>query len=142
MKKRKRSIKFNITVTFSIAMIIVAVLTFLLVRYVGQNVLEAKTSQYLMGTVESNVGKIKYTKKKNKKINKITKAIIIKYKKGYLKIDRDFLEEMQDVQVGLYDKDGNILYGNNPLTKDKEIDFVPSFSVSRVYKQSINKVPY
>ena len=142
MKKRKRSIKFNITVTFSIGMIIVAVLTFLLVRYVGQNVLEAKTSQYLMGTVESDVGKIKYTKKKNKKINKITKAIIIKYKKGYLKIDRDFLEEMQDVQVGLYDKDGNILYGNNPLTKDKEIDFVPSFSVSRVYKQSINKVPY
>ncbi|MBR2213699.1 MAG: HAMP domain-containing histidine kinase [Eubacterium sp.] len=142
MKKRKRSIKFNITLTFSVAMIIVAVLTFLLIRVVAQNVLEANTSQYLMGAVESNVDKIKFTKKKNKKINKITKAVLIKYKDGYLRIDRGFLEEMKDVQIGLYDKDGNILYGNNPLTKDKDIDFVPSFSVSRVYKQSINKTPY
>ena len=142
MKKRKRSIKFNITWTFSIAMIIVSVLTFLLIRVVAQNVLEANTSQYLMGAVESNVDKVKFTKKKNKKINKITKAVLIKYKDGYLRIDRGFLEEMKDVQIGLYDKDGNILYGNNPLTKDKDIDFVPSFSVSRVYKQSINKTPY
>ncbi len=142
MKKRKRSIKFNITLTFSIAMIIVAVLTFLLIRVVAQNVLEANTSQYLMSAVESNVDKIKFTKKKNKKINKITKAVLIKYKNGYLRIDRGFLDEIKDVQIGLYDKDGNILYGNNPLTKDKEIDFVPSFSVSRVYKQSINKVPF
>ena len=142
MKKRKRSIKFNITLTFSVAMIIVAVLTFLLIRVVAQNVLEANTSQYLMGAVESNVDKVKFTKKKNKKINKITKAVLIKYKDGYLRIDRGFLEEMKDVQIGLYDKDGNILYGNNPLTKDKDIDFVPSFSVSRVYKQSINKTPY
>ena len=142
MKKRKRSIKFNITLTFSVAMIIVAVLTFLLIRVVAQNVLEANTSQYLMGAVESNVDKVKFTKRKNKKINKITKAVLIKYKDGYLRIDRGFLEEMKDVQIGLYDKDGNILYGNNPLTKDKDIDFVPSFSVSRVYKQSINKTPY
>lgn len=142
MKKRKRSIKFNITLTFSVAMIIVAVLTFLLIRVVAQNVLEANTSQYLMGAVESNVDKVKFTKKKNKKINKITKAVLIKYKDGYLRIDRGFLEEMKDVQIGLYDKDGNILYGNNPLTKDKDIDFVPSFSVSRVYKQNINKTPY
>lgn len=142
MKRRKRSVKFNITLTFSIAMIIVAVLTFLLIRVVAQNVLEANTSQYLMGAVESNVDKVKFTKKKNKKINKITKAVLIKYKDGYLRIDRGFLEEMKDVQIGLYDKDGNILYGNNPLTKDKDIDFVPSFSVSRVYKQSINKTPY
>lgn len=142
MKKRKCSIKFNITLTFSVAMIIVAVLTFLLIRVVAQNVLEANTSQYLMGAVESNVDKVKFTKKKNKKINKITKAVLIKYKDGYLRIDRGFLEEMKDVQIGLYDKDGNILYGNNPLTKDKDIDFVPSFSVSRVYKQSINKTPY
>ena len=69
MKKRKRSIKFNITLTFSVAMIIVAVLTFLLIRVVAQNVLEANTSQYLMGAVESNVDKVKFTKKKNKKIN-------------------------------------------------------------------------
>lgn len=142
MKKRKRSIKFNITLTFSIAMIIVSVLTFLLIRVVAQNVLEANTSQYLMGAVESNADKIKFTKKKNKKINKITKAVLIKYKDGYLRIDRGFLEEMKEVQIGLYDKDGNVLYGNNPLTKDKDIDFVPSFSVSRVYKQNINKTPY
>ena len=142
MKKRKRSIKFNITLTFSIAMIIVSVLTFLLIRVVAQNVLEANTSQYLMGAVESNADKIKFTKKKNKKIDKITKAVLIKYKDGYLRIDRGFLEEMKEVQIGLYDKDGNVLYGNNPLTKDKSIDFVPSFSVSRVYKQNINKTPY
>ena len=142
MKRRKRSVKFNITLTFSIAMIIVAVLTFLLIRVVAQNVLEANTSQYLMGAVESNADKVKFAKKKNKKLNKITKDIAVKYKKGYLIIDRYFLEEMKDVQIGLYDKDGNILYGKNPLTKDKEIDFVPSFSVSRVYKQSINKTPY
>ena len=142
MKRRKRSVKFNITLTFSIAMIIVAILTFLLIRVVAQNVLEANTSQYLMGAVESNADKVKFAKKKNKKLNKITKDIAVKYKKGYLIIDRYFLEEMKDVQIGLYDKDGNILYGKNPLTKDKEIDFVPSFSVSRVYKQSINKTPY
>lgn len=142
MKRKKRSIKFNITLTFSIAMILVAVLTFIVIRYVSQNVIEGKTSQYLMSAVESNVGKIKYTKKKNKKLNKITKDISIKYKKGYLKIDRYFLDKIQDVQIGVYNKDGNILYGNNPLTKDKEIDFVPSFSVSRVYKQNINKKPY
>ena len=142
MKRGKRSIKFNITLTFSIAMIVVAILTFIFIRIVAQNVLEANTSQYLMGAVESNVDKVKFTKKKNKKIDKITKAVLIKYKDGYLRIDRAFLEKMQDVQIGLYDKDGNILYGNNPLTKDKEIDFVPSFSVSRVYKQNINKTPY
>ena len=38
-------------------------------------------------------------KKKNKKINKITKAVLIKYKDGYLRIDRGFLEEMKDLNV-------------------------------------------
>lgn len=141
-QRKKRSIKFNITITFSVAMIIVAVLTFILIRFVSQSVLEANTSRYLMGAVESNMDKVRFAKHKNKKRNKITKAILLKYKDGYLRVDRYFLDEMHDVQMGVYDKDGNIMYGKNPLTKDKEIDFVPSFSVSRVYKQSINNTPY
>ncbi len=141
-QKRKRSIKFNIVLSFAIAMILVAVLTFIVINIVSNNIIESNTSQYLMSAVESNIGKIKYTKHKNKKINKITKDIIVKYKKGYLKIDRYFLDEMNDVEIGLYDKDGNLLYGNNPLTKDKKIDFIPSFSVSRVYKQNVNRKPY
>ena len=109
MKKRKRSIKFNITLTFSIAMIIVAILTFLLVRFVSQNMLEAKTSKYLMGTVESNMDKIRFAKHKNKKRNKITKAILIKYKKGYLAFGSSHLKDILD-----YDLYQELTYENSP----------------------------
>lgn len=141
MKKNKRSIRFNITLSFALAMILVAIITFLLVRYISKEILESTTSKYLISAVDNNADKINYSKKKNSK-SKIRKDIVVKYKKGYLTIDRDFLGVMHDVESGLYDSKGNMLYGKNPLTDEKKMDFVPSFTTSRIYKQNINNKPY
>lgn len=140
-KKRKKSIRFNITLSFAIAMVVIAFLTFLLVRFISSEILEGTTSRYLMSAVNSNADKIKYSKKKSSK-SKIRKDIVIKYKKGYLQIDRDFLGVMNDVESGLYDGKGNMLYGKNPLAKDKKNEYTLFFTTSRIYKKEINKRNY
>lgn len=83
--------------------------------------------------MEENSDRIVYLDKKEAK--KAKKAdpndIYIKYKKGYLQIDDDFLDIVHDVQSGLYTSDGILLYGKNPIYKET---IQESLSGNRIYK--------
>lgn len=135
-RKKRKSIRFRIIFSFSIAMILTTVLTFFMIRYVSQSVLEGTIRNYLVSAVEINAGEIVYEKElpKNSSGN-----ILIKYQEGYLVIDQDFLDEMHEVESGLYTSDGTFLYGKN---LEAEEDLEVSFTTSHIYKKEKNETYY
>ena len=138
MKKRKKrkSIRFQIILSFSLAMILTTVLTFLLVLYVSRSVLEGTIRNYLVSAVDINAGEIQYA---DKLPENVTGNIFIEYQQGYLLIDQDFLDEIHQVESGLYTSDGIFLYGKN-LEAGEEWD--GSFTTSHIYKMKKNETCY
>ena len=76
-------------------------------------VLQSTIRNYLISTVEENTDKIRYVDDRED-----TDAnIYIPYEDGFLEIDLDFMEVIQDVHTALYTEDGRMLYGENPLSR-------------------------
>lgn len=121
----KRSIKFKLTFWFSIILVLTGILTFLFVRTAGGMVLSGTIRDYLISMVEENTNKIVYTETKDEDPG--NPNIYIPYKKGFLEIDSDFLDVVNDVYAALYSQDGELIYGQNPLEKEtKDLSFTTS----------------
>ena len=113
---RNRSIRFKLILGFSIMLLITAMLTFLAVRFASSLVLKGTIRNYLMGMVEENIDKIVYISAEDKP-EVAGNNVYIKYNDGFLEIDDDFLDKINDVYAALYKKDGTMIYGENPLEK-------------------------
>lgn len=135
--KRSLSIRNRIILWFLITIMLILSLTLSIVWLISKNILEKSTRDYLISLVEENSDRIIYLKKKDlKKAKKIdSNDIYIKYKKGFLQIDDDFLDIVHEVQSGLYHTDGVLLYGKNPIYKET---IGENFTDSRVYKVNHN----
>ena len=138
---RKISIRNRILLMISISMVIVIFITFLLVRMVSASVMKNTLSEYLMSAVDINAEKLVYLDEKTaKSLQKTdTDNLFVEYKDGFLQIDDDFLEILNDVESALYTADGELLYGNNPLSKEMEGE---PFSESRLYEKEIEEKRY
>lgn len=113
---RNRSVRFKLTLWFSLALIAVSAITFAAVRFTSRTVLRGTVRDYLIGTVEANVDKIKYvTEKSDSAANSY-----IPFGEGFLQIDLDFMDVINDVRTALYTSDGVMLYGENPLSRQTE----------------------
>ena len=135
---KNRSIRFKITLWFALLLLITAVLTFLAVRFASGIVLRGTLRNYLMGMVEENTDKIAYIATEEKPETSLSN-IYIKYEDGYLEIDDDFLDKINDVSAALYRPDGTMLYGENPLEKYMSDT---SFDSTRVWSAEINGEDY
>jgi len=132
---KKRSIRFKLTFWFTIVLAAVAAVTLLAVRYASGSVLRGTIRDHLIGTVEENVNKIKYTR------SNIDKAAnnYIPYEGGYLEIDTDFMDVVNDVYTALYTEDGSMLYGENPLSR---VTSAIPFTESHTWSADMNGVRY
>ncbi len=132
---RNKSIRFKLTLWFSLVLILIVGLTFFAIRVTSGMVLRGTIRDYLISTVEENVNQIKYTEtEKDPKAN-----IYIPYKEGYLEVDTDFMDVVNDVHTALYTADGAMLYGENPLSKETEA--IP-FTESYTWHMKIQNVRY
>lgn len=130
MKKMKlRSITARITIWFTIILLLTVTLTFLIFRFVSASILQKTLRGYLIGSVDENIDKIRFLTEENHSAAD-KDNIVIRFQEGWLEIDDDYLDVIDDVQSALYTGDGNLLYGKNPIAREMEGE---DFSDSRIY---------
>lgn len=132
---KNRSIRFKITLWFSLALVVIVGLTFFIVYLAGGIVLRNTIRDYLISAVEENVDKIQWGNEKRER----AADTYIPYKDGYLVIDESFLDVINDVHTALYTVDGTMLYGENPLARQTED---VSFTESCTWHMEVKGVRY
>ncbi|MBQ1529339.1 MAG: HAMP domain-containing protein, partial [Clostridia bacterium] len=132
---KKRSIRFKLTLWFSLAQIAVVAITLAAVLGASQTVLRSTVRNYLIGTVEENVDSIDYVSAKED----LPDYIYVPYHDGYLKIDPGYMDVVNDVETALYSKDGTMLYGSNPLAIQTE---GTAFSESYTWSLKVDGIRY
>lgn len=111
------SIRAKITLWFAVALIIVVSITYLLILSVSNQVLQKTIKDNLIETVENNIDEVEY-------FSSIEEANLtndvdhfISYGNGFLEIDDDFLDAVNQVYTALYDSSLSLYYGENPIAK-------------------------
>ena len=113
LNMKNRSIRFKLTLWISLLLAVVAGVTLAAAMWASGTVLEGTIRDYLISTAEKNVDDIRFTKEESDR----GANIYIPYGGGYLEIDLDFMEVVNDVHTALYTEDGTMLYGENPLSR-------------------------
>lgn len=133
---KRLSIRYRITVYFSVAMILITALSFLLVRVISASVMQKTIRGYLISAVDANIDKLVYCDLSQGESEKKKDAndIFLRYGDGFLQIDDGFLDVINDVESALYQQDGTMLYGKNPIARDMEN---ATFSGSRIYRINV-----
>ena len=107
-KNRPGSITLRITLWSALILIALELLTFLMFRFVSGSILEKTVRGYLLSSVNENTDKIKFYNADNAEGSEDTDNMRIRYRSGWLEIDDDFLDEINDVQSALYTSDGSM----------------------------------
>lgn len=132
-RRRRRSMTVHITLWFTIMLALIVVLTFQIFRFVSASILTKTIREYLLSSVEENCDKIQYLVSLEDADPNDFDDFYIRFEEGWLEVDDDFLDEINDVQSALYTENGRMLYGKNPIAKDMQ-DI--KFSDSRIYEFS------
>ena len=132
---KNMSIRLKITLWFSLIVVMLVGITLLIALNAGRVVLRGTVRDYMISTVEENVGRIKLVQE----IKDGPEKIYIPFDTEQLEIDIDFTRMDNDVYTALYLSDGTMLYGENPLSKKtKEI----LFDGTRIWNVTIDGVRY
>lgn len=137
-----RSIRFKITVLFAVSLIVIVLATFLLVRMISESVLSKTSREYLIASVDANVDAVAYVEDEEDEAERDEFSggdIRISYGGGYLIIDEDFLDVINNVYTALYSTDGSLLYGMNPIARRMEGD---AFTGTVVRRMTVDKTRY
>lgn len=114
---KRLSIRFRITFWFTAALILVVLFTYVAVFFVSDQILQKTIRDNLIETVEDNVDEVEfYQSIANVDLNADVDHFIT-YEDGYLEIDDDFLDEVNQVYTALYQEAGVLLYGENPISR-------------------------
>ncbi|MDO5132588.1 MAG: ATP-binding protein [Eubacteriales bacterium] len=130
------SITGRITLWFSAVMILIVLLTFLLFRFASRSVLQKTVRSFLLSSVDENADKVRFLADRAEADPRDTDDVFFAYRDGWLEIDDDFLDRINDVQSGLFTSDGTMLYGKNPIARSMENE---PFSSPRVYSYRTEK---
>ncbi len=124
MKLKNMSIRLKITLWFSLALAIVVTITYVVILSASDQVLQKTIRDSLIETVENNVDEVEYLSDidENNDID-----YYASYAGGYLEIDDDFLDEVNEVYTSLCDENGTFIYGENPIARyTSDIAFLDS----------------
>ncbi|MBR0091992.1 MAG: HAMP domain-containing histidine kinase [Lachnospiraceae bacterium] len=136
---KNRSIRFKLTAWFALMLIVIVAITFFMFRVVSASVLRSSLRDHLIGSVESNVDDVTYIKTASEARNLRGNSILIEHDGGFLEIDDDFLDVIDDVQTSLYTTDGSLVYGTNPIAQ--ALDSVP-LTQSRLWQTTEADIRY
>ena len=110
------TIRAKLAIWFSFILSLLVALTFGIVRIANSIVLHTTIRNYLISTVEENAKMINYVRDQQDTLGNI----YIAYEDGYLEVDEDFLDVVNDVYCGLYSEDGTMLYGENLFAQQEQ----------------------
>lgn len=117
---KKLTIRVKITLWFSAVLVLIAALSVGAVMMISNSVIQKGVRDSLVEMVEENVDEVEYyTDIRDSDWHK-GDDLYLEYQNGYLEIDDDFLNRMNGIYTSLYDENGNLLYGENPVARDIE----------------------
>lgn len=111
------SIRFKITFWFTAALIVVVLFTYMSIFFVSDQILQKTIRDSLIEIVENNVDEVEYYASIAGVDLSDDVDHFIQYREGYLEIDDDFLDAVNQVYTALYQEDGHLLYGENPISR-------------------------
>ena len=125
------SIRFKITLWFTVALSVVVFFTCFVVLYADHQIIQKTIRDSLIETVENNVDEVEfYINFNHTDFKEIDEYIA--FHNGYLEIDDDFLDQVNEVYTALYYEDGTLLYGENPISRNtSQLQFTDS-SIQRI----------
>ena len=130
---KNRSIRFKITLWYTLALVIIAGLTLLIIRIAGGVVMRSTIREYLIGVVEENTDEIVFIEDRSGENPTEAAYVHLRYKDGYLRVDDNFMNKVSDVHSSIYTGGGEMLYGENPLALETE---GMEFTESRIWSMT------
>lgn len=128
------SIRWKITLWFSAAIVLMTALAVFSELKISGSLLQKEIQDQLVEIVENNVDEVEFYQSKNveEKFD-----LYIDYKEGFLEIDDDFLDIVNGIYTALYEENGWLLYGENPIVRSSQkLDFsdgkIQTIKVERV----------
>lgn len=113
---RHLSIRSKITFWFTAALVIAVVFTYLAVFSISDQMMQKTIRDNLIETVEHNIDEIEFYGSFDEIQRLDDMDHYMNYINGYLEIDDDFLDQVNEVYSALYQEDGTFLYGENPIS--------------------------
>ncbi len=111
------SIRVKITLWFAIALVIVVSLTYIVILSVSNQIVQKTIKDNLIETVESNIDEVEYYGNLDEKDLSDDVDHFISFGEGYLEIDDDFLDAVNEIYTSLYDNSLTLFYGENPIAE-------------------------
>ncbi len=111
------SIRIKITLWFAIALIVVVSLTYTVILSVSNQVFQKIIRDNLIETVENNIDEVEYFSELEEEDLLDDVDHFMYYGNGFLEIDDDFLDAVNQVYTALYDSQLTLLYGENPVAR-------------------------
>ncbi len=132
-------IRIKITMWFTAAILVVIFFTYFIVFHVHHQIIQKTIRDNLIETVEHNVDEVEYYTNIEQPVASNETDYIRIYQNGYLEIDDDFLDQVNEVYTTLYNADMDFIYGENPIPgQSVEVDFADA----KVQQVRVNGVLY
>ena len=134
---KKLSIRMKITLWFGAVLAVMVGLTYIVVLSISDSMMQKQLQDNLVTTVEDNVDEVEYysTFPTDKADNGTD--LYLRHGSGYMEIDDDFLDKVNGIYTALYQKDGTLVYGENPIAAEQT---AMSFSDDRMQTKTVNGV--
>lgn len=117
---RQLTIRTKITLWFSAVLVVIAGLAVAGVMVISNSVIQKGIQDSLIEMVEENVDEVEFYERLRDSDWEDGDDLYLEYKNGYLEIDDDFLNRLNGIYTSLYDQEGNLLYGENPVAREIE----------------------
>lgn len=112
---KRLPIRLKITLWFTASLLFVVAVTYVVILSVSDQVIQKTIRDSLIETVEHNVDEIEYYHSIDDVDLTNDVDHFIAYGDGFLEVDDDFLDAVNQVYTSLYGSDQTLLYGENPI---------------------------
>lgn len=136
---KRLSLRVKITLMFAAALLTVVVFTYIMVLSVSDRILQKTIKDNLIETVENNFNKIRFYPSLEELGESRDTSHFFQFASGYLEINDDFLDEVNQVYTALYTSEAALLYGENPIPRET-LGVV--FQDSRIQTKTVNGTDY
>ncbi|MDE5605444.1 MAG: HAMP domain-containing protein [Eubacterium sp.] len=118
---RNLTIRAKITLWFSVFVILLTTIMFLLMFVISNSVLNEDVKETLINVVNDNTDEIEFVEDINMQEKEVGDQYL-EYKDAYIEIDDDYLNEKSGVYCAIYDSEQNLIYGENIINAEVNPD--------------------
>lgn len=115
---KKLSIRMKITLWFSAALLSVVSITYFVILTVSSQVIQKSVRNALVEAVGNSMNGIEFISDAKAADFADTSMRFVEYQNGFLRMSGSFFDETHGVYTSLYQEDGTLLYGENPIARE------------------------